>query len=154
MMSTLKQQLESDLLDCMRVKDEVGKNTLRMLLSAIKLFEIDKSSKIDDPGVLSLIQKEIKTRRESIVDFQKGNRQDLVDSSQREVAFLEKYLPKQFTDIEIEEIVTQAILEVDASAISDMGKVMKIVLARISGQASSDRVSIKVRELLGKTARN
>jgi uncharacterized protein YqeY len=149
-MTTLKQQIESDLLESIRSKDEVGKNTLRMLLSAMKLYEIDKSSKIDDSGVLNLIQKEIKTRRESIVDFEKGKRQDLVDSSQLEVAFLEKYLPKQLSDSEIEEIVNQAINEVNAVTMSDMGKVMKVVLPRTSGLASSDRVSLKVRELLGK----
>lgn len=153
-MSTLKQQLESDLLGCMREKDEVGKNTLRMLLSAIKLNEIDKSIKIDDTGVLTLVQKEIKTRRESIVEFQKGNRQDLVDSAQKEIVFLEKYLPKQLTDSEVEKYVMQAIHEVGATAMADMGKVMKIVLPKISGQASSDRISMKVRELLSKLSGN
>lgn len=147
-MLTLKQKIESDLLDSMRSKNEVGKNTLRMLLSAIKLYEIDKSTAIDDSGVLSLIQKEIKTRKDSVNDFQKGNRQDLVDSTMSEIAFLEQYLPRQLSDSEVETIVREAINEVGAKTPSEMGSVMKVILPRISGQASADRVSKIVRELL------
>jgi len=153
-MLTLKQKIESDLLENMRSKNEVGKNTLRMLLSAIKLYEIDKSTAIDDSGVLSLVQKEIKTRRDSANDFQKGNRQDLVDSTLSEIAFLEQYLPRQLSDPEIETIVRTAIDEVGANAPSEMGSVMKVVLPRISGQASSDRVSKLVRELLSQKQGN
>jgi hypothetical protein len=149
-MLTLKQKIESDLLVNMRSKNEVGKNALRMLLSAIKLYEIEKSTTIDDNGVLSLIQKELKSRRDSINDFQKGNRQDLVDDTLREVVFLEKYLPTQLTNEEIETIVKNTILEVSASAPSDIGKVMKAVIPRISGQATTDRVSTIVRDLLNK----
>jgi len=149
-MSSLKQKIESDLLENMRSKNEVGKNTLRMLLSSIKLFEIEKSTTIDDIGVLSLIQKELKSRRDSINDFQKGNRQDLVDSTMSEIIFLETYLPNQLSDQEIEKIVVAAIEEVSASTPSDMGKVMKIVLPRTTGQAPSDRVGKIVRDILGK----
>ncbi len=149
-MSTLKKKIEMDLLENMRSKNDVGKNTLRMLLSAIKLFEIEKSTPIDDNGILFLIQKELKSRRDSMIDFQKGNRQDLVDSTMSEIIFLEKYLPRQLSDQEIEQIVVVAIEEVSASTPSDMGKVMKIVLPRTSGQAPSDRVGKIVRELLGK----
>lgn len=149
-MSTLKQKIESDLLENMRSKNEVGKNSLRMLLSSIKLFEIEKSTMIDDIGVLSLIQKELKSRRDSINDFQKGNRQDLVDSTMNEIVFLETYLPRQLSDQEIEKIVVVAIEEASASTPSDMGKVMKIALPRTSGQATSDRVGKIVRDLLGK----
>lgn len=148
MMLTLKQKIESDLLENMRSKNEVGKNTLRMLLSSIKLYEIEKSTSTDDSGILSLIQKEIKTRRDSVNDFLKGKRQDLVDSTMSEIAFLEQYLPRQLSDPEIQTIVREAIDEVGAKAPSEMGSVMKVVLPRISGQASSDRVSKIVRELL------
>jgi len=149
-MSTLKHKIESDLLENMRSKNEVGKNTLRMLLSAIKLFEIEKSIPIDDSGIFSLIQKELKLRRDSINDFQKGNRQDLIDATASEIVFLEKYLPRQLSDLEIEKIVVESIHEVNASTPSDMGKVMKLVLPRTSGQAQSDRVGKIVRDLLNK----
>ena len=154
MMLTLKQKIESDLLDNMRSKNEVGKNTLRMLLSSIKLYEIEKSIAIDDSGVLTQIQKEIKTRKDSINDFQKGNRQDLVDSTTSEIVFLEQYLPRQLSDPEIEIIVRDAINEVGAMGPSEMGIVMKAILPRISGQASSDRVSKIVRDLLSQKQGN
>ena len=138
---TLKQQLEQDLLDNMRKKDEIGRNTLRMIIAAIKLFEVEKNTPIDDQSLSNIIQKEIKIRRDSIIEFEKGKRDDLIESTNKEIAFLEKYLPKQLSDLEIEEIIKSTIAEVGAKTPSDMGKVMKAALPRLSGQASSDRVS-------------
>lgn len=149
-MTTLKQQIENDLLEFMRSKNEIGRNTLRLVLSAIKMNEIDKSTPIDDLGMVSLIQKEIKSRRDSIVDFQKGNRVDLVYISNQEIGLLEKYLPKQLSDQEIESIVSKVILEVGASTQSDIGKVMKVAIPLVAGQASSDKISQIVRKLLTK----
>lgn len=147
-MTTLKQQIESDLLEFMRSKNEIGRNTLRLVLSSIKMNEIEKSTPIDDLGAVSLIQKEIKSRRDSINDFQKGNRQDLVDISNQEISLLEKYLPKQLSDKDIESIVGKVILEVGASTPSDIGKVMKVSIPLIAGQASSDKVNQIVRKLM------
>jgi uncharacterized protein len=144
----LKQQLEQDLLDCMRSKDELGRNTLRMVIAAIKMFEIEKSAPIEDQTVSNIIQKEIKTRRDSIVEFEKGKRDDLINLANKEISFLEKYLPKQLSDSEIEEILKIAIVEVGATTPADMGKVMKTVLPKVAGLASSDRVSRIVRLLL------
>jgi uncharacterized protein len=144
----LKHQIEQDLLECMRSKDEIGRNTLRMVIAAIKMFEIEKKTSIDDQSLSNIIQKEIKIRRDSIVEFEKGKRDDLIDSTNREISFLEKYLPKQLSDSEIEEILKKAISEVGASTPADMGKVMKVVLPKVAGQASSDRVSRIVRILL------
>jgi len=145
---TLKQKIEQDLLDFMRSKDEIGRNTLRMVIAAIKLFEVEKSSPIDDQALLSIIQKEIKIRRDSVVEFEKGKRADLIDSTNKEILILEHYLPKQLSDAEIEEIVRAAKIETGASSISDMGKVMKSALPVVAGRASSDRVSQIVRKLL------
>jgi len=144
----LKQQIEQDLLDCMRSKDEIGRNTLRMVIAGIKMFEIEKKTTIDDQSLSNIIQKEIKIRRDSIVEFEKGKRNDLIDSTNREISFLEKYLPKQLSDSEIEEILKKAISELGASTAADMGKVMKVVLPKVAGKASSDRVSRIVRILL------
>jgi uncharacterized protein YqeY len=144
----LKQQIEQDLLDCMRRKDEIGRNTLRMVIAAIKIFEIEKKTPIDDQSLSNIIQKEIKIRRDSIIDFEKGKRDDLINTTNREISFLEKYLPEQLSDSEIEEILKKAISEVSASTPADMGKVMKVVLPKVAGQASSDRVSRIVRILL------
>lgn len=145
---TLKQRIEQDLLDFMRSKDEIGRNTLRMVIAAIKLFEVEKSSPIDDQALLSIIQKEIKIRRDSVVEFEKGKRVDLIDSTSKEIAILEHYLPKQLSDAEIEEIVRAAKIETGASSIGDMGKVMKSALSVVAGRAASDRVSQVVRKLL------
>lgn len=145
---SLKQQLEQDLLQCMRSKDEIGRNTLRMVIAAIKLFEIEKSTPIDDQILSNIIQKEIKIRKDSILEFEKGKRADLIDSTNREISFLEKYLPKQLSDREIEDILKKIISEVGASTSADIGKVMKVSLPQLASQASSDRVSRIVRMLL------
>ena len=145
---TLKQQLEQDLLDCMRKKDEIGRNTLRMIIAAIKLFEVEKGTPIDDQSLSNIIQKEIKIRRDSIVEFEKGKRDDLIESTNKEIVFLEKYLPKQLSDLEIEALIKVTIAEVGAKAPSDMGKVMKAALPKLAGQASSDRVSRIVKNQL------
>lgn len=145
---SLKHQLEQDLLDSMRSKNEIGRNTLRMVISSVKMFEIERSAEIDDSSVLGIIQKEIKTRRDSLVEFEKGKRNDLVETTKKEVAILETYLPMQLSDIEIEHLVKKIVEETSASTPSDIGKVMKGVLPLLAGKASSDRVSIIVRKVL------
>jgi uncharacterized protein YqeY len=146
---SLKQQIEQELLDAMRTKDEIRRNTLRMVIAAVKLFEVEKTkSTIDDAALLAIIQKEIKTRRDSLVEFEKGKRQDLIETTNKEIAVLEKYLPRQLSSTEVEAIVKQSIAEVGATSPADMGKVMKVVLPKIAGQAPSDIVSKVVRSLL------
>ncbi len=146
---SLKQQIEQELLDAMRTKDEIRRNTLRMVIAAVKLFEVEKTkSTIDDAALLAIIQKEIKTRRDSLVEFEKGKRQDLIETTNNEIAVLEKYLPRQLSSTEVEAIVKQSIAEVGATSPADMGKVMKVVLPKIAGQAPSDIVSKVVRSLL------
>lgn len=145
---SLRQQVENDLHEFMRSKNEIGRNTLRMVLSSIKFFEIEKSVQADDPTILNLIQKEIKTRKDSLIEFEKGKRTDLVVTTNEEISILEKYLPKQLSDEEIETIVKQCISEQGASSISDMGKVMKVALPLLAGKAPSDKVSLIVRRIL------
>ncbi len=146
---SLKQQLEQELLDAMRTKDEIRRNTLRMVIAAVKLFEVEKTkSTIDDATLLAIIQKEIKTRRDSLVEFEKGKRQDLIETTNKEIAVLEKYLPRQLSSTEVEAIVKQSIAEVGATSPADMGKVMKVILPKIAGQAPSDVISKVVRSLL------
>ena len=145
---SLKTQLENDLHEFMRSKNEIGRNTLRMVLSSLKLFEIEKSVQADDSVILSIIQKEIKIRRDSLIEFEKGNRKDLIDLTNMEIEVLQKYLPKQLNDDEIEKIVSQSISELGATSLADMGKVMKIVLPPLSGKAPADKVSLIVRKKL------
>ena len=143
-----KNTFEEALHDAMRQKDELAKNTYKILLSSIKMMEIDKGAEIDEAQIQAILQKEIKMRRESILEFQKGDRSDLVKLAEAEIAILEKYLPKQMSDDEIKAFAVEAIKEVNASAPSDMDKVMKILIPKLAGKAPSDRISQVVRSLL------
>jgi len=144
----LKDQLQSDLKDAMRAGDELRKNTLRMTLSAIKLAEIEKRDPIDELGILAIIQKEVKSRRESIADAQRANRTDLVQTAEQEIALLEHYLPKALDAAELEALARQAIEEVGAASIREMGQVMKVLMPRLQGRATGDQASQVVRKLL------
>lgn len=145
---TLKEKFNTLLHEAMKNKDDVARDTMRMILTNLKLAEVEKKQSLDEAAVLALLQKEIKMRHESIEDFKKGNRPDLVSRSEAEIKVLEQFLPKQLSDTEIREIVQSAISETGAAAISDMGKVMKTALPKIQGKAASDRVSVIVKELL------
>lgn len=146
----LKIKLNELLHEAMKSKDEVTRDTIRMVLTSLKLTEVEKKQELDDAGILGLIQKEIKMRHESIVDFKKGGRQDLVDRAEKEIKVLEQFLPKQLSDEELNALIQAAISESGAVAMTDMGKVMKIVIPQVKGQASSDRISGMVKEILSK----
>jgi uncharacterized protein len=150
MASILKEKFNSTLHDAMRSQDEVTRNTMRLILTSLKLAEVEKKEELDDTAVLALVQKEIKSRHESILDFKKGNREDLVITTEKEIKVLEQFLPKQLTDDELKALVSAAISETGAATPADMGKVMKIVIPKVQGQAASDRISNMVRELLQK----
>lgn len=144
----IKTQLANDLKDAMRSRDDVRKRTVRMALSAIKLSEIDKGSPLDESAQMAVIQKEVKSRNESIADAQRAGRPDLTAAAQAEIAVLEGYLPKPFTPEELEALVRQAITEAGASSPAEMGKVMKILTPRLQGRATGAQVSQRVRQLL------
>ncbi len=148
--ASLKIKLNDLLHESMKSKDEVTKDTIRLVLTSLKLSEVEKKQEMDDAGILSLIQKEIKSRHEAIVDFKKGNRPDLVTRAEAEIKVLEQFLPKQLTDEALKSIITSAVAEVGAASMADMGKVMKVVIPKVQGQASSDRISGFVKELLAK----
>ena len=143
-----KNTFEEALHDAMRKKDETAKNTYKILLSSIKMVEIEKGITADDALIQSILQKEIKMRRESISEFQKGERADLIKLAETEIAILEKFLPAQMSDEEIKKLAEEAIKEVGAALPSDMGKVMKVLIPKLAGKASADRISAAVRSLL------
>jgi len=145
----IKLQIENDIKEAMRAKDELRKSTLRMALSALKLAEIDKGSPLDEQAQFALLQKEIKSRHEAIADAEKAGRSDIVHSSQAEIAILESYLPKQLTPNELEEMARQAVAEAGATSAREMGQVMKILVPRLQGRASGNDASQVVRRLLG-----
>jgi len=145
---TVKSQIENDLKDALRAGDDLRKRTLRMALSAIKQTEIDKGLTLDDPGVMGILQKEIKARNEAIADAERAHRQDLVAASRDEIAVLEGYLPKALTPQELEDLARQVIAEVGATSPAQMGQVMKLLMPRLQGRATGDAASQTARKLL------
>ncbi len=147
---SLRDQLTSDLKTALKSSDETRKGTLRLLLAALKQAEIDKrpAGALDEGEVLAVIQKEAKSRRESIADAQKANRADLVAMNETELHVIESYLPKQLTREELVELARAAIAETGAGGPQQMGAVMKLLTPRTKGRADGRRVSDVVRELL------
>ena len=144
----LKDQLNNAVKDAMRAGDDLRKTTLRMALSAIKFAEVQKGGPLDDPDVLGILQKEIKSRHEAIEDAQKAGRLDLETAANDEIAILQVFLPQPLTPQELEQIVRAAIAETGASSMRDMGKVMGTLTPRTRGRADGKTVSDLVKQLL------
>ena len=145
-----KEKLETDLKDALRAGDDVRKRSIRMALAAIRQVEIDRRIKLDETAVLGILQKEIKTRRESVEEARRANRPDIVADTEAEIVVLQAYLPKAMEADELKALVEAAILEADAKSPADMGRVMKLLLPRVAGRAAGDQVSAAVRQLLQK----
>ncbi len=143
-----KTQIDKDFKTALRAKDEDRKRTLRMVLSSIKLAEVDKGESLDEGEVLAVLQKELKSLRESIADAEKAGRPDIVAESEVEIKILKDYLPQALTEDEIKELAKEAIAEVGASTPQEMGKVMKVLMPRVQGRADGSLVSQIVRDLL------
>ena len=144
----LKAQLNQSLKDAMRSGDALRKRTVRMVLAAIKNAEIDRQATLDEPTILGLIQKEVKSRHETIEGAQQAGRPDLITEAQAEIAILEEFLPQPLTDAELETIVRAAIAEAGATSPREMGNVMKIIMPQVQGRADGKVVSQLVRQLL------
>lgn len=144
----LKQTFEEAMFDSMRKKDDLTRDTLRLVLTAIKQAEVDARKPLDDAGILSIIQKEVKIRKETLSELEGSGRTDLIEKAQSEIKVLERFLPAQLSDEELSSLALKVIQEVSANAPSDMGNVMKSLLPLVQGKASPDRVSQIVRKLL------
>jgi len=147
-MMEIRKELENLLHEAMRNKDELTKNTVRMVLSSIKLAEIETRKPLDDQGIISVLQKEVKMRKETINELEDADRGDLVEKAEAEMKILEKFLPAQLSDEDIKVMAQKVMAEVAAASPADMGKVMKNLLPLIKGQAAPDRVSSIVKQLL------
>ncbi len=145
---SLKQKLMEDLKVSMRNKDSIRKNTITMVRAAIKQIEVDERVELDDEKILEVISKQLKERKNAIEDFKKGERQDLVDLTEKEIEILLEYLPKQLTEDEIEKIVLETIDEVKAESMKDIGLVMKSVMPKVKGRADGNTVNKIVRKTL------
>lgn len=145
-----KEKLEGALREAIRAGDDVRKRSIRMVLAAVRQVEIDRQVKLDEAAVLSIIQKEIKTRKESVEEASRANRPDIVASTEAEIVVLQAYLPEALGADEIKAMVEAAIAEAGASSPADMGRVMKLLMPRLAGRAPGDQVSAVVRQLLQK----
>ena len=148
---SLKTQLMDDMKAAMKAK-EAGKQKLaviRMVRSAIRQTEIDGQKELDDNDVIALISKEVKMRRDSIDEFKKGGRGDLVAQTEAEIAVLMPYLPKQLSEEEVRALVKEAIANTNATTVKDMGKVMGTASKQLAGLAEGRTISAIVKELLG-----
>jgi uncharacterized protein YqeY len=144
----LKQKLTDDLKQAMRGGDEVRRSVIRMVLAAIRNAEIARQTTATDADILGVITKEVRQRQESIESFKQGNRQDLVDKEEAEMAVLQTYLPEQITHEEIVAEARRIIEEVGAHGPGDKGKVMPGLIARLKGKADGREISAVVTELL------
>ncbi len=148
-MPTLQERIQADLGDAMRAKDEVRKSSLRMLIAALKNAQIEARKELDDPAVLAMVQKQVKQRRESIAEFRKGNREDLVAIEEAEIVVLSAYLPAQVSREEIVTAAQKIVAETGASGPRDMGKVMPVLTKQFGASADGRTISEVVREILG-----
>ena len=147
---SLKETLLQDLKAAMKDKDIIRKNTIQLVRSGVLQIEKDNQVELDDDGVLDVVAKELKKRRDSLPEFEKSGRTDLIENLNREIEVLLGYLPKQLTEDEIHKIVEETIAETGATTMKDMGKVMGAVSPKVKGRADNRVVSGYVKKLLSK----
>lgn len=147
---SIKDKLTEDMKQAMKDR-EAGKfrlSVIRMVRASIKNLEIDKKRELSEEEVLDVLAKEVKMRRDSIEEFKKGNRLDLVENLEQEVDILMQYLPQQLSEQEVRALVTEAVTESQAASAKDMGKVMAILMPKVKGRADGKLVNSIVREFL------
>ena len=145
----LKEKLMEDLKISMRNKDEIRKNTVQMVRAAILQIEKDKGIQVEDDKILEIIAKEVKSKKDALVDFEKGGREDLIAQTNEEISVLQEYLPKQLSHEELTEKIKEVIAKVGATSMKDMGVVMKEAKAEIGTAADGRSINEVVKELLG-----
>ena len=146
----IKEELLKELKEAMQNKDILKKETITMLRAAILQVEKDSQKDLSESEIEAIVAKEVKKRKESIVDFEKGGREDLVKQTNLEIEILSKYLPEQLTEDEIKKLTLEAISKVEALSMKDMGKVMGILREQTQGKADGKLVSDIVKEELSK----
>ncbi len=145
---SLKRQLEEDLKTAMRAGEGLRKSTLRLALAAVRNAEIDQRGELSDAETMRILQKEVKSRRETIAEAEQAGRTELAETTEAEIVILEDYLPQPLSDAAVEALARQAIEEVGAGSPSEIGQVMKVLMPRVQGRAEGAQVSRIVRELL------
>ncbi|HCT64863.1 MAG TPA: aspartyl-tRNA amidotransferase [Lachnospiraceae bacterium] len=147
---SLKENLLQDMKEAMKNKETIRKNTIQLVRGGVLQIEKDKKVELDDEGVLEVISKELKKRRDSLPDFEKSGRMDLVEDLNKEIEILLAYLPEQLSEEDIKNIVGETINEVGATTMKDMGKVMGAVTPKVKGRADNKIVSGFIKQMLTK----
>lgn len=144
----LKEKLMNDLKESMKNKNEIRKNTIQMVRASILQIEKDKGITLEDEKIIEIIAKEVKGKKDAIMDFEKAGRVDLVNQTTEEINILTEYLPKQLSKEEIKEVIKEVMADTGASSMKDMGNVMKEAKARIGASADGRSINEVVKELL------
>ena len=142
------EQLDKDMVEAMKAKEKDRLMVIRMVKAALKQEQIDHKKELNDDLLIDVVNKQIKMRNDSIVEFEKGNRTDLIEATQKEIDILLKYLPEQLSKEEVEKIIDQIFAEVKPEGQKDMGKVMKEAQAQLKGKTDMKEVSTMIRERL------
>lgn len=145
---SLKEILLQDLKEAMKEKNTIKKNTVQLVRSSVLQIEKDKKIELNDDGILDVIIKEVKKRRDALPDFQKSGREDLVNDINKEISVLMAYLPEQLSDEDVEKIIKETVQQIGAVSIKDMGKVMSIITPKLKGRADNKKVSDLVKQNL------
>ena len=147
-MSELKKKLMEDMKKAMKEKNKKKLSVIRMTRSEIKNKEIETGEELDDQGVIAVIAKEVKQIKDSLSDFEKSGKKDVIEKLHKEIEILEEYLPEQMSEEEVDQLIEQVIKEIGAENMSDMGQVMGVIMPKIKGKADGSEVSAKVKEKL------
>jgi uncharacterized protein YqeY len=146
---SLRQDIHKDIAVAMKAGDKEKLSTVRMLMSAIKYKEVDAHRELTDEETIAVISTLVKQRQDSIEQFTKGNRLDLVEKESKELEVLRTYLPPQLSEAEVRDIIKKAVAETGATSQKDMGKLMKVVMPQVKGKADGKMVNDIVKEVLG-----
>lgn len=146
----MREKILSDLMQAMKNQDKESLPVIRSIKSAIQMEEINLKRNLNDDEVIGVIAKQVKTRKESIIEFEKGNREDLVSKTQQEIEILNRYLPEPLKEEEVNKILDEAFEEVNPTSMKDMGKIMSYVNPLIKGRFDMSELSLMIKERLNK----
>lgn len=145
---SLKEKLQEDLKSSMKNKDTIRKSVITLVRAAIKQIEVDQRVELDDVAVMDIISKQLKQRNDSLAEFEKAGREDLIEETKSEIQVLKEYLPQQLSEEELEKIVIETIAEVGATSMKDMGKIMSTIKPKTAGRADGRKINELVKKNL------
>ncbi len=145
---SIQEKINIEIKNAMRNGDELVKTTLRGAIAAIRQIEIDQRKELEEPEIIAVLQKEVKSRKESIADAEKADRPDLIETAKEEIKILVPFLPEAMSEDELKSIIQAVIEEIGASSMADMGKVMGAVMPKVKGRAEGGQINQVVKQLL------